>query len=47
MGQTQAARESFAQAAAIIEMMAENIKDHRLQMTFLNSTAVREVIDSQ
>ena len=47
MGQTQAARESFAQAAAIIEMMAENIKDHRLRMTFLNSAAVREVIDGE
>jgi tetratricopeptide (TPR) repeat protein len=47
MGQTQAARESFAQAAAIIEMMAEIIKDERLRMTFLNSAAVLEVIDSQ
>jgi hypothetical protein len=47
MGQNQAARDAFAQAAAIIEMMAENIRDERLRMTFLNSAAVREVIDGQ
>jgi tetratricopeptide (TPR) repeat protein len=35
MGQTQAARDAFAQAAAIIKTMAENISDERLRMTFV------------
>jgi tetratricopeptide (TPR) repeat protein len=44
MGQTQAAREAFTQAATIIEMMSENVRDEHLRMTFLNSAAVRDVI---
>jgi tetratricopeptide (TPR) repeat protein len=45
MGQTQAAREAFAEAAAVIKMMADNVSDERLRKTFLNSSAVREAID--
>jgi tetratricopeptide (TPR) repeat protein len=45
MGQTQSAREAFAEATAIIKTMAENISDERLRMTFLNSESVREVMN--
>jgi serine/threonine protein kinase/tetratricopeptide (TPR) repeat protein len=45
MGQTQAAREAFAEAAAVIRMMADNVSDERLRGVFLNSVPVREVID--
>ncbi len=45
MGQTQAAREAFASAAAIVNKIASNVDDEELRATFLNSAAVREVID--
>jgi tetratricopeptide (TPR) repeat protein len=40
----QAARDAFAQAAAIINQIAANVHDEKLRVTFLNSTAVREVL---
>jgi hypothetical protein len=38
------AGEAFAAAAAIIGMIAGNIGNERLRMVFLNSAAVREVL---
>jgi tetratricopeptide (TPR) repeat protein len=45
LGDKPAAREAFAQAAAIVRTIAANVTDERLRATFLNSPAVREVLD--
>jgi tetratricopeptide (TPR) repeat protein len=45
MGDRESAREAFAQAAAIIGEIAANVRDEGLRATFMNSTAVREVLD--
>jgi tetratricopeptide (TPR) repeat protein len=41
----QAARAAFAQAAAIVREIAANVHDEKLRATFVNSVAVREVLD--
>lgn len=43
-GEDQAARASFAQAAAIVRQIAASVNDEKLRATFLNSAAVREVV---
>jgi DNA-binding winged helix-turn-helix (wHTH) protein/tetratricopeptide (TPR) repeat protein len=43
-GQTRLAGEALAAAAAIIRMIADNVGDKRLRTVFLNSSAVREVL---
>jgi len=45
LGANQAAREAFAQAAGILRQIADNVSDEKLRATFLNSTAVREVME--
>jgi tetratricopeptide (TPR) repeat protein len=45
MGDGESAREAFAQAAAIVDEIAANVRDEGLRATFLNSTAVREILD--
>ena len=45
MGDGESARGAFAQAAAIVGEIAANVRDDGLRATFLNSTAVREVLD--
>jgi tetratricopeptide (TPR) repeat protein len=45
MGDEESAREAFAQAAAIVGEIAANVRDDGLRATFLNSAAVREVLD--
>ena len=45
MGDGETAREAFAQAAAIVGEIAANVRDEGLRAIFLNSTAVREVLD--
>ena len=45
MGDGESARGAFAQAAAIVGEIAANVRDEGLRATFLNSTAVREVLD--
>jgi serine/threonine protein kinase/tetratricopeptide (TPR) repeat protein len=47
MGRTDAAREAFAEAAAIIQTIAGHINDDRLRTVFLNSAAVRDVLRTQ
>jgi tetratricopeptide (TPR) repeat protein len=44
-GHDQAAREAFAQAAAIVNHIAANVDDEQLRATFLNSPAVQEVMN--
>jgi DNA-binding winged helix-turn-helix (wHTH) protein/tetratricopeptide (TPR) repeat protein len=44
MGQTRLAGEAFAEAAAIIRMIADNVSNERLRTVFLNSAAVREAL---
>jgi DNA-binding winged helix-turn-helix (wHTH) protein/tetratricopeptide (TPR) repeat protein len=44
MGQNRLAGEAFAEAAAIIGMIADNISDERLRTTFLNSISVSEAL---
>jgi tetratricopeptide (TPR) repeat protein len=44
-GDGEPARDAFAQAAAIVGEITANIRDEGLRATFLNSTAVREVLD--
>ncbi len=44
LGDPAAAREAFAEAAKIVELIAENTKDEVLRNTFRNSAAVMEVI---
>jgi tRNA A-37 threonylcarbamoyl transferase component Bud32/tetratricopeptide (TPR) repeat protein len=44
LGDNQAAREAFAQAAIIVNQIAANVDDEALRATFLNSTPVREVV---
>jgi tetratricopeptide (TPR) repeat protein len=44
LGDSAAARESFARAAGIVNACAANINDAALRETFLNSEAVREVM---
>jgi tetratricopeptide (TPR) repeat protein len=41
----QSARAAFAQAAAIIDTIAAGVNDKRLRSKFLNSEAVREVLE--
>jgi hypothetical protein len=41
--ETEAARESYAQAADIVNQIATNINDERLRSTFLNTPAVQEL----
>jgi hypothetical protein len=41
----QSARVAFAQAAAIIDAIAAGVDDERLRSVFLNSEAVREVLE--
>jgi hypothetical protein len=45
LGDKPAAREAFDQAAAIVRNIAGNVTDERLRATFLNSPALREVLD--
>jgi serine/threonine protein kinase/tetratricopeptide (TPR) repeat protein len=45
LGDTSSAREAFSQAAAIVNSIAANTDDHRLRQTFLNSRAVKEVLE--
>ena len=45
MGDGESARGAFAQAAAIVGEIAANVRDEELRATFLNSTAVQEVLD--
>ena len=45
MGESASAREAFAQAAKIVEQIAANVSDEKLQATFLNSALVREVLE--
>jgi tetratricopeptide (TPR) repeat protein len=45
MGDEESAREAFAQAAAIVGEIAANVRDEGLRATFLNSTAIREVLE--
>jgi tetratricopeptide (TPR) repeat protein len=45
LGDDERARGAFAQAAAIVGEIAANVRDEGLRATFLNSTAVREVLD--
>ena len=45
MGDGETARGAFAQAAAIVGEIAANVRDEGLRAIFLNSTAVREVLD--
>jgi DNA-binding winged helix-turn-helix (wHTH) protein/tetratricopeptide (TPR) repeat protein len=47
MSQTRLAGEDFAEAAAIIRMIADNVSDERLRTVFLNSAAVREATQYQ
>ncbi len=44
-GDSASAREAFAQAAAIVNSIAGNTDDEALRQTFLNSAAVREVLN--
>jgi len=44
LGDPEAARKSFAQAAEIIKSCAENVTDENLRATFLNSPAVLAVM---
>ena len=44
LGDHSAAREAFAEAAKIVNSIAENISDDALRTTFLTSDAVREVL---
>jgi tetratricopeptide (TPR) repeat protein len=44
-GDGESAREAFAQAGAIVGEIAANVRDEGLHATFLNSIAVREVLD--
>jgi tetratricopeptide (TPR) repeat protein len=45
LGDNQAARAAFAQAAAIVQKIAANVNDEDLRATFLSSAAVREVLN--
>lgn len=45
LGDSQAARSAFTQAAAIINQTAANVDDEKLRAIFLDSRAVREVLD--
>ena len=45
MGDGETAREAFAQAAAIFGELAANVREDEMRTTFLNSAAVREVLD--
>jgi hypothetical protein len=47
MGRTDAARDAFAEAAAIVQTIAGHINDDRLRTVFLNSAAVRDVLRTQ
>jgi hypothetical protein len=44
-GDHASAREAFTQAAAIVNSIATNTADERLRQTFLDSAAVKEVLD--
>jgi len=44
-GDQRAAQSSFNRAAEIVNACAANVTDDDLRATFLNSTAVREVMD--
>jgi tetratricopeptide (TPR) repeat protein len=44
-GDRSSAQEAFAHANTIVNSIAANIRDARLQAVFLNSTAVREVVN--
>jgi serine/threonine protein kinase len=46
MGNTSVAREAFARAAEIVNSIAKNTRDETLRSTFLNSSAVQEVINA-
>jgi tetratricopeptide (TPR) repeat protein len=45
MGDRESVRWAFTQAASIVGEIAANVRDEGLRATFLNSTAVREVLD--
>jgi tetratricopeptide (TPR) repeat protein len=45
LGDSQAAREAFAEAAAIVGRVAATVDDERLRATFLRSAAVRQVVE--
>ena len=45
VGDYLAAREAFAEAAKILTSIAANIEEEELRQTFLNSTAVQEVVN--
>ena len=45
LGDTSSAREAFSHAAAIVKSIADNTDDDTLRQTFLNSAAVKEVLD--
>ena len=45
MGGTDAARRAFGESAAIVRHIAENVEEDALRSTFLNSVAVREVVE--
>jgi len=45
LGESQAAREAFAQGAVIAGQIAANVSDEKLRATFLSSAAVREVVE--
>jgi tRNA A-37 threonylcarbamoyl transferase component Bud32/tetratricopeptide (TPR) repeat protein len=45
LGESQAARDAFAEAAGIVGQIAANVDDERLRATFLASAAVRQVVE--
>jgi hypothetical protein len=44
-GDSAAAQEAFAQSAEIVNSIAANVADEKLRETFLNSTAVQDVMN--
>ena len=44
-GESESARAAFAQAAVIVGQIAANVSDEELRATFLDSAAVREVVE--
>ncbi len=44
-GDEEAARNAFAESAAVVNSIALHVSDEELRTTFLNSTAVREVLN--
>ncbi len=45
LGDSQSARSAFSQATTMINQIAGNVHDEKLRVTFLNSRAVREVLN--